>query len=412
MVPHAAPLRAALSLRHHPRRLVGQALRVMSAADSFAGGPAAVCDSTVLVSGGGMSGVAAAATLVAAGVDVCLVEQGRGLGGRVATRRVRGHDFTFDHGCQYFAPKPSDPFAAVLASLAEAGVVARWGEGGRLGTLRCDATGRLDLPTYAPHEPEKRAFVGVPSMSAVGRHLALAAAAQPGAGALTVALGTRLAPGSLQPAPGGGWVAGTHAKAEPEALKQTRHRHVIAAGSASSTFNVINPVAAPLAAQAGSVTASPCWALMVAFAVPLSAALLPFDGALVESSAAIAWAARNSSKPGRQSGAAETWVVHATAGWSASRRGLAPEACARELLQQWLACVGVAAEAAPEVLYLESFLWNAAFPLNPLGLPTDTACTMDTATGLGLCGDWCVGPRAGDAWASGAAAARAVLARL
>ena len=410
MVPHAVPLRAALSLRHHhPRRLVGQALRVMSAADSFAGGPAAVCDSPVLVSGGGMAGVAVAATLVAAGVDVCLVEQGRGLGGRVATRRVRGQDFTFDHGCQYFAPKPSDPFAGVLASLADAGVVARWGEGGRLGSLRCDAAGRLDLPTYTPQAPDKHAFVGVPSMSAVGRHLALAAAAQPGAGTLTVALGTRLAPGSLQPAPGGGWVAGTGPKAEPTELRQTRHRHIVAAGSASSTFNVINPVAAPLAAPAGSVTASPCWALMVAFAAPLPAALLPFDGALVEGSAAIAWAARNSSKPGRQSGAAETWVVHATAAWSTAHRGLSTEACARELLREWLACAGIA--EPPALLYQESFLWNAAFPLNSLSLPTDSACAVDD-TGLGLCGDWCVGPRAGDEWASGAAAARAVLARL
>ena len=51
-------------------------------------------------------------------------------------------------------------------------------------------------------------------------------------------------------------------------------------------------------------------------------------------------------------------------------------------------------------------LRNAAFPLNPASQP----CYVDGAAGLGLCGDWCIGPRAGDAWESGQAAARALLA--
>ncbi len=126
--------------------------------DSLIEGPAAVRDSAVLISGGGMSGLGAAATLVAAGVDTVLCEQGRGLGGRVCTRRVRGQPLSFDHGCQYFAPK-AEPFAAVLAELESAGIVARWGEGGRLGAVACDAAGRIDWRTYVPHEPSKVRWV-------------------------------------------------------------------------------------------------------------------------------------------------------------------------------------------------------------------------------------------------------------
>ena len=165
--------------------------------DSLLGGPEAACDATVLVVGGGMSGLGAATTLVSAGVSTLLVEQGRGVGGRVCTRRVRGTSLTFDHGSQYFAPKPGDAFVPVLAELEAAGVVARWGAG-RLGTVACDASGRLDWSSFVPHAPSKQAYVGTPSMSAVGRHLLAASVARPGSGTLAVATGTRAAPGSLR----------------------------------------------------------------------------------------------------------------------------------------------------------------------------------------------------------------------
>ena len=141
----------------------------LAAASADAGlfaGPEAVRDSTVLISGGGMSGLGCAVTLVAAGIDTVLCEQGRGGGGRVCTRRVRGETFTFDFGCQYFAPKAGDAFAAPLAQLVAEGVAAPWGDGGRLGALACDAHGRIDWASYAPHEPSKaratQAFVLVP----------------------------------------------------------------------------------------------------------------------------------------------------------------------------------------------------------------------------------------------------------
>ena len=63
--------------------------------------------------------------------------------------------------------------------------------------------------------------------------------------------------------------------------------------------------------------------------------------------------------------------------------------------------------AAPEIAYVEAHRWNAAFPLNPLAPPE--RCFWDAEARLGMAGDWCVGPRAGDAFESGRALARRVL---
>ena len=368
------------------------------------GGPASVRDSTVLISGGGFSGLAAAVTLVRAGVDTLLVEQGRGLGGRVCTRRVRGKSFSFDHGLQYFAPKPGSEFASLLAHLDGDGVVARWAPG-RLGGVSCGADGRLDFSAFVPHDASKVAFVGVPTMGAVGRHVLSAAAGVAGAGSCCVAAGTRAAPGSLTRDSDGMWLVDTHPKGDPAAATRTRHRVVLAAGSASSTFNVIAPVAPQLAAPAGAVRANACWGLMVAFETPLfGAAQCVCDGALVSGSDAVAWFARDSSKPGRDA-SAECWVVHAAPEWSNARRSLKAEAAAAELLQAFMHACGVA--APPAVAYSEAHRWNAAYPLNPAAPPD--ACFADASLRLAMAGEWCVGPRAGDAWASGAAAARAVL---
>lgn len=89
----ASPL-ASPGKRSTDRLSLGAARTVMASA-----GASPVRDSTVVISGGGFSGLGCATELAKAGIDVLIVEQGRGLGGRVATRRTRGEeDFTFDHG--------------------------------------------------------------------------------------------------------------------------------------------------------------------------------------------------------------------------------------------------------------------------------------------------------------------------
>jgi len=54
----------------------------------------------VLVIGAGISGLLCATQLQAAGLSTLVLDKGRGVGGRMATRRIG--DTTFDHGAQFF----------------------------------------------------------------------------------------------------------------------------------------------------------------------------------------------------------------------------------------------------------------------------------------------------------------------
>ena len=101
----------------------------------------------VVVIGAGLSGIACARALQAAGVPVRLIDKGRGIGGRMATRRtaVAGKTITFDHGAQYLAQSED---AAAIAALGK-GAVDAWHLG--------DGTSRI---------------VGVPGMAALPSALA------------------------------------------------------------------------------------------------------------------------------------------------------------------------------------------------------------------------------------------------
>jgi predicted NAD/FAD-dependent oxidoreductase len=61
----------------------------------------------VLIIGAGMSGMAAASELSRAGLRVMVVDKGRAVGGRMASRRIG--EAVFDHGAQFITAR-SDQF--------------------------------------------------------------------------------------------------------------------------------------------------------------------------------------------------------------------------------------------------------------------------------------------------------------
>ena len=65
----------------------------------------------VVVVGAGISGCVCAYRLAEQGHDVVLVEKGRGVGGRMSTRRMAGA--RIDHGAQFFTAK-SDNFKKII----------------------------------------------------------------------------------------------------------------------------------------------------------------------------------------------------------------------------------------------------------------------------------------------------------
>jgi len=77
---------------------------------------------TVAIIGAGVAGLAAGRALTRDGYPVSLFEKSRGLGGRVATRRVAG--FAIDHGAQVFKA-PAPPFQALVAEIDGARTIAQ-----------------------------------------------------------------------------------------------------------------------------------------------------------------------------------------------------------------------------------------------------------------------------------------------
>ena len=86
----------------------------------------------VLVVGGGVAGLVAARTLADHGLEVTVVDKGRGVGGRLATRRLTDGS-SFDHGAALFDPV-SEPFRRQLEAWEEEGLVERTGIEGRDGS--------------------------------------------------------------------------------------------------------------------------------------------------------------------------------------------------------------------------------------------------------------------------------------
>ena len=86
---------------------------------------------TVLVVGAGVAGLVAARTLADHGLEVVVLDKSRGVGGRLATRRL-GDGVSFDHGAALFDPV-SEPFRRRLAVWEADGLVERTGVDGRDG---------------------------------------------------------------------------------------------------------------------------------------------------------------------------------------------------------------------------------------------------------------------------------------
>ncbi len=103
----------------------------------------------IIVVGAGLSGLMAAHELVRSGHDVVVFDKGRGVGGRLATRRI--DDATLDHGAQFFTVR-TDEFASHVKNWLDAGVVHEWCKG------------------FADVDGHPR-YVGTKGMSGIAKHL-------------------------------------------------------------------------------------------------------------------------------------------------------------------------------------------------------------------------------------------------
>ncbi len=317
------------------------------------------------VIGAGISGLTAARTLRRRGFEVVVFEKSPALGGRAATRRV-SDGLRFDHGAQYLTARhPS--FEAFLLDAMREGVVAEWQ--GRI--VEIDGT-TVRLKTNQP-----RRFVATPDMPALAQYLA---------GDLLVQFDARI----VQLTPNGSaWTL-----RGADGSNHGPFQSVVITLPAPQAAELLGDH--PLVAKACAVTMTPCWAVMAAFARPVP---VEWDGAFIHDSP-LAWAAHNSSKPGRAR-APDTWVLHATADWSAEHLEESEKKVAELLLEEWVRCLSV---SLPPLSFLDAKRWR--FAAGSVSASPPILC--DNATRLVVCGDWLAGGRIEGAYLSGLAAADAI----
>lgn len=306
----------------------------------------------VAIIGAGIAGLACARRLAQAGLRPVLFDKGRGIGGRVATRRADG--LQFDHGAQYVTAQ-TPGFADVLANLSAKGAAAVWDEG----------SGR-DLT------------VGTPGMSALAKAL--------GAG-LEVrqdALVTAVLPG------GQGW---TLRVGDLDHLS-ARVVVTVPAPQVAGLLGADHPLVATLA----PVRMDPCLTLMAATPAPA-----PFRSRR-DPDDPLAWIAQDSGKPGR-SDATTTWVAQAGLAFSVQHLDRQPAEIAALMLPLLCDRLGIAVD---EVSHSAAHRWRYARVAAPLGQPF--LRSPDGTLYLG--GDWCLGARVEAAWTSGTAIADDLLERL
>ena len=106
-----------------------------------------------LVIGAGLSGLCAAGDLQQAGHSVLVVDKGRGLGGRLAGRRIG--EASFDHGAQFMTTR-HPRFTETVKQWVEAGIAEEW-------------YSRFPASSSNSSHPRYR---GIPSMTAVAKQLA------------------------------------------------------------------------------------------------------------------------------------------------------------------------------------------------------------------------------------------------
>lgn len=313
----------------------------------------------VAVVGAGIAGLACARRLVASGHQAKIYDKGRGVGGRAATRRIQvgESDLRFDHGAQYFTARDS-AFRIEVDRLVAAGAVARYPN---------TVTGIAD--TARSHLPDEPRFVGAPGMNAMAKALADGLDVET---SCQVTACTRDA---------GGWALSLSTGATTGPFD-----YIVIAAPAEQAADLLLPIAPALAREAQAARTSPCWATMLAFSSPIQ---VDFEAARVSDSSPLAWVAAMKGN----SGAYSCWVLHAKPDWSEENIEQSAEWVADRLARAFASITHI--DVQP--VHVSAHRWRYAQVQVSAGTPFG----WNEDLGVGVCGDWRLGPRIELAWQSG-----------
>ncbi|KAF3441124.1 hypothetical protein FNV43_RR15035 [Rhamnella rubrinervis] len=357
-----------------------------------------MCSSKVAVVGSGISGAVCASILGRNGVSVTLFESARGPGGRMSQRREvceDGEELFFDHGAPFFTASNNEVLGLVH-EWESRGLVAEWK--GNFGSFDCISRKFI----HVEQEATSKRYVGVPGMNSICRTLCQ----EPG---VESKFGTSV--GKLE------WLEGEDLWS---VMGLDGQNLGCFNGVVASDKNIASPrftsltgrlppldlnLAPELADKVQDIPVHPCFALMLAFAGPVSS--IPLNGFSIKNSKILSWAHCDSSKPNRDP-TSERWVLHSTMEYAQnviSQTGLqkpSDETLTRvsEELFQELGSMGL---NIPQPHFKKAHRWGSAFPATSIA--GEEKCLWDREKRLAICGDFCVGPNVEGAITSGATAA-------
>jgi renalase len=323
----------------------------------------------IAIIGAGIAGLALA-RLLQPHAELVVFDKSRGVGGRMASRRIG--TFGFDHGAQYFTARSSS-FRRFLQSYRERGLVQEWQP--RVLTLEAG-----EKPyTRAWFEPH---YVAVPGMTALCKAMAEG---------LDLQLGMELG--------------------VPQRQTDGRWRVLPATAEDSGLFDWVLCTAPPAQAQAllpagfcgqaqlAVLTMKPCIALLLGLQHPPS---WRFDAARIKHPV-LDWLSCEASRPGRNSSFAVT--LHSNAAWAAGHLDDPDEVIATCMLE---ALDAVTAHPLPPLAVQQVKRWRHA----QADAPEQPLLLLDAELKLAACGDWARDGRIEGAFLAAQDLARAVQACL
>ncbi|WP_019603325.1 NAD(P)/FAD-dependent oxidoreductase [Teredinibacter turnerae] len=299
----------------------------------------------IAIIGAGLAGLTAANLLQAKGAKVRVFEKSRGVGGRLANKRLPWA--SLDLGAQYFTARD---------------------------------------PRFRTREDGQTRYVGVPAMNSPAHELAEN---------LDVRLNSRV---ERLLVANGQWhvVTGNDSTGD-----EARFDRVIVCLPASQSKALLHEY--EIASRIPTEVHQACWALALATRGHVESDIKGFFG-----DDFVSWVSRLSSRPMRDSSPHwdDLWMLHFAGDWS-EIQGKNTALDLVESGSQWLnrALSGYCLRPLTVVEHYSHF-WRFA---RVIGQPLAQACIVDSDIGLAVAGDWVAGGRVEGAYLSGLAAAEQIL---
>ena len=311
----------------------------------------------IAIIGAGISGLTIAQKL-AANNQVTIFDKSRGIGGRMATRRV--DDFHFDHGAQFFTAK-SEEFKEFCQNAQKEGVIDIWN------ARFCEITEINITRKWQFNNDENPHYISLPQMNSLCKFMAQN---------LDVKLKTQISKIEFINKK---WSLKTEEEFsdfDQLIIAMPSHQAVNLLPLEFKYFDIVR-----------NIQMLPCFTLMLGFKEKLN---LEFDAALVKDSI-ISWISVNSSKKGRPEGF--SLLINSSNDWAAANLEDDLSTIQEKLLNQLQKIIKIDANL---IDYVNIHRWRYA----NANFREEEKSLFDQELNLGICGDYFLAGRVENAFLS------------